>query len=133
MRENRGGFWLRFAAGLVDGLFLSLITYVLTSGLSLGAARATEFSIQLLYAVFVPLLWAGYTIGKRLFAIRIVRIDYMPLNLVTLLLREVVGKAILGIATFGLTIIISAFMIGLREDKRGIHDLVAGTYVKRNA
>lgn len=131
MRESRGGFWIRFAAGLVDGIFLSFLAYLVTVGMSLSAARATEFTIQLLYSVFVPLLWAGYTIGKRLFSIRIAKTDYMPLNLVTLMLREVFGKALLGIASFGLTIIISAFMIGLREDKRGIHDLVAGTYVKK--
>ncbi len=30
---------------------------------------------------------------------------------------------------FGIAAIVSAFMVGLREDKRSIHDFVAGTYV----
>jgi uncharacterized RDD family membrane protein YckC len=31
--------------------------------------------------------------------------------------------------TLGIAVIVSAFMIGLRKDKRAIHDFIAGTYV----
>ncbi|RCX21475.1 RDD family protein [Fontibacillus phaseoli] len=46
----------------------------------------------------------------------------------TMLLRNVVAGIIYGL-TFGIGIIISALMVGLREDKRSIHDLIAGTEV----
>ena len=31
--------------------------------------------------------------------------------------------------TFGIAAIVSGFMVGIRQDKRAIHDLIAGTYV----
>lgn len=132
MSERRGGFWLRLAAGLVDGILLGLFCSALTYGMDKGTANATETAVNLLYATFLPLLWGGYTVGKRLLSIRISRSDSLPLSLGTMLLREVFGKMLLAIITFGITLVISAFMVALREDKRAIHDLISGTYVSRN-
>lgn len=42
--------------------------------------------------------------------------------------RAIVASLIYGI-TLGLAAVVSAFMIGLRKDKRSVHDLIAGTYV----
>ena len=39
---------------------------------------------------------------------------------------------LIGLLLSGVLYVISAFMIGLREDKRAIHDLIAGTYVTKN-
>ncbi|WP_269799271.1 hypothetical protein [Bacillus sp. FJAT-45037] len=47
-----------------------------------------------------------------------------------MVLREVVGNFIISLVTFGISAVISIFMIMFRSDKRGIHDLIAGTYVK---
>jgi uncharacterized RDD family membrane protein YckC len=44
-------------------------------------------------------------------------------------LREWVGKFLLPFITFGITTIISIFMVIFRKDKRAIHDFLAGTYV----
>lgn len=128
----RAGFWLRLAAGLVDGLLLGLFCYAITVGMDIGTAKATETIVNLLYATFLPLAWGGYTFGKRLLRIRIARTDFLPLSLGTMLLREVFGKMILALITFGVTILISTFMIALREDKRAIHDLIAGTCVEKS-
>ena len=128
----RAGFWVRLAAGLVDGLILGLFGYAITVGMDDATAKATETTVNLLYATFLPLIWGGYTLGKRLLYIRISRTDFLPLSLGTMLLREVFGKMILGLITFGVTILISAFMVSLREDKRAIHDLIAGTCVEKN-
>ncbi len=38
----------------------------------------------------------------------------------------------IGLLLSGVLYIISAFMIGLREDKRALHDLIAGTFVTKN-
>ncbi|WP_134700203.1 RDD family protein [Ammoniphilus sp. YIM 78166] len=132
MSERRGGFWLRLAAGLVDGILLGLFCSALTFGMDTSTASATETVVNLIYATFLPLLWGGYTIGKRLLSIRISRSDSLPLSLGTMLLREVFGKMLLALITFGITLIVSAFMVALREDKRAIHDLIAGTYVSRS-
>ncbi len=45
-----------------------------------------------------------------------------------MILRVLLGGLIYGV-TFGIGVIVSAFMVGMREDKRSIHDFVAGTYV----
>ncbi|RXT14938.1 RDD family protein [Ammoniphilus sp. CFH 90114] len=132
MSEKRGGFWRRLAAGLVDGILIGLFCYGITVGMDQGTANATETVVNLLYATLLPLVWGGYTFGKRLLYIRIARTDFLPLSLGTMLLREVFGKMILSLITFGITVIISAFMILLREDRRAIHDLIAGTYVEKS-
>ncbi|WP_017185499.1 RDD family protein, partial [Alkalibacillus haloalkaliphilus] len=50
-------------------------------------------------------------------------------TLTNTLLREVVGFHLVGIVTFGVSWIVSIFMVIFREDKRAIHDLIGGTYV----
>ena len=46
----------------------------------------------------------------------------------TMLLRVLVGGSCIRL-TLGIALIVSAFMVGIREDKRAIHDFIAGTYV----
>jgi uncharacterized RDD family membrane protein YckC len=43
-------------------------------------------------------------------------------------MRVIVASLVYGI-TLGIGAIVSAFMIGLRKDKRSLHDFIAGTYV----
>ncbi|XID94897.1 hypothetical protein ACF3MZ_10435 [Paenibacillaceae bacterium WGS1546] len=45
-----------------------------------------------------------------------------------MLLRNVVAGFVYAL-TLGVGLIISAFMVGLSEDKRAIHDYIAGTKV----
>lgn len=45
-----------------------------------------------------------------------------------MIMRVIIAGLVYGI-TFGLGLIVSLFMIGLREDKRMLHDFIAGTYV----
>ncbi|WP_235776305.1 RDD family protein [Robertmurraya massiliosenegalensis] len=71
----------------------------------------------------------GYIIGKRLFRIKVKRMDEEKLTLRNTLLREVVGKLLVVYLTVGISIIVSILMVILREDKRAIHDFIAGTYV----
>ena len=87
--------------------------------------------IDFLYTLIVPILWYGYTVGKRIMGIRIVRVDGEKLGIGTMLLREFVA-GIVYIVTLGLGMIVSAFMVGLRKDHRAIHDFIAGTYVTSN-
>lgn len=64
-----------------------------------------------------------------MFKIKIKRIDEQILTLKNMLLREVVGKYLLVYLTFGISNLVSIFMVIFREDKRAIHDLIGGTYV----
>ncbi|SFB30261.1 RDD family protein [Lentibacillus halodurans] len=44
-------------------------------------------------------------------------------------MREVIGFYFIGILTIGLAFIVTIIMIAVREDKRGLHDLIGGTHV----
>lgn len=48
-----------------------------------------------------------------------------------MIMREVVGKYIIVLATFGISVLVSGLMVILREDKRAIHDFISGTYVNK--
>nr|WP_255570219.1 RDD family protein [Cohnella sp. CFH 77786] len=125
------GFWIRFYAQILDGIIVS-VPLALISFLVTGSWNDNIFNtiVSLLYTLLLPILWNGYTIGKRLAGIRIAKVNGENLGLGTMLMRNIVGGLIYGI-TVGIAAIVSAFMVGLREDKRSIHDFIAGTYVTK--
>ncbi len=84
--------------------------------------------IAIVYFTFTPLLWRGYTIGKRVLSIRIARVSYRKLTFPTMFLREVIG-VILYQLTLGLLTIVSIYLVTTRDDRRSIHDIIAGTFV----
>ncbi|MFA9559520.1 RDD family protein [Evansella sp. AB-rgal1] len=88
-------------------------------------------SFPYIYAVFLPLFWNGYTIGKRLVGIRIARVSGEKLTLGTMIIRELLAN-LLYYVTFGILSLISVYLVSTRDDKRSIHDLLAGTYVTSN-
>lgn len=123
------GFWVRFGAMILDSLIIgvpiAIISYLVT-----GSAEDNFFSssINFLYSLIVPVIWAGYTVGKKILGIRIAKVNGEKIGFGTMFMRLVVG-GIVYVLTLGIGIIVSAFMIGLRNDKRAIHDFIAGTYV----
>jgi uncharacterized RDD family membrane protein YckC len=130
MVQSPAGFWIRLAARLLDGLILGAAIGLLSLllGLDISRGRNPFGILEILYFIIVPLAWFGYTIGKKICSIRIVKVDGSKLGVGAMILREFVGALIYGF-TLGIAAIVSAFMVGLREDKRSIHDLIAGTYV----
>ncbi|URT71446.1 RDD family protein [Cytobacillus firmus] len=134
--EKQAGFGIRFAADIVDALILTIpisTVFFLIEGDSpfTWMMGWTWPIIYTIYLTLVPLVWTGYIIGKRFFKIKVRRIDEEGLTLKTMVLREIVGKFLLSNVTFGISTLVSMFMIIFREDKRAIHDLIAGTYVSR--
>ncbi|GED70393.1 hypothetical protein BRE01_40950 [Brevibacillus reuszeri] len=127
--SNPVGFWRRFGAALLDGLIigipLSIIAYLITGE---NQGHWSTNTISTLYTLLLPIFWYGYTIGKKILGVRIVKVDGEPVGIGAMLLRVLVGGLIYAI-TFGLAAIASAIMVGVRQDKRAIHDLIAGTYV----
>ncbi|WP_077590959.1 RDD family protein [Planococcus lenghuensis] len=110
---------------------------------------------MLVYQLVIPILWIGFTVGKRLMGIRIRRMDGKAVSFGTTFLRYVVAELVylspiilfsllgfLGPSIFSALIglggvltsclyIASAIMVGTREDARAIHDFIAGTQVVR--
>lgn len=124
------GFWIRFGALLLDTIIVVLpliIFFSVWTGDYDEAERITNF-IYFLYSLLLPVVWKGFTIGKRICNIQIMRLDGSAPGIGTMLLRSLVGGLVY-VITFGIGTIVSAFMVGLREDKRAIHDFIAGTKV----
>ncbi|MEJ9230813.1 RDD family protein [Peribacillus butanolivorans] len=127
--SNSVGFWKRFLAEVLDGIIIGIPLAVIFGWIT-GQWEDDNISTfgVFLYTIFVPILWYGYTVGKRMMGIRIVRVDGKKLGIGTMLLRCLVAGIVYGI-TLGIGFIVSAFMVGLRKDHRAIHDFIAGTYV----
>ena len=129
---NPAGFWVRFIASFLDGIIigipLAIISYFLLG--DWDNEKITSWP-TMLYALIVPVLWSGYTIGKKLMGVRIVKVNGEALGYGAMFLRTFVAGLVY-VVTLGIGLIVSAFMVGLRQDKRGLHDLIAGTYVTYN-
>jgi uncharacterized RDD family membrane protein YckC len=135
MEENNqtsiqpAGFWIRVLASILDTVIvmvpLTLISYLITGG---WEGDIFTSILSLLYYLILPVVWFGYTVGKRMAGIRIAKVNGEKVGFGTMLMRVIVASLVYGI-TLGIGVIVSAFMIGLRRDKRSIHDFIAGTYV----
>ena len=131
------GLGVRFLSRLLDSLFFMLvggiITYLIKGEFSIKWQEGRTWElIYTLYLTIVPVIWGGYIIGKRILKIKIKRMDNEKLTMKNMILREIVGFYLIGLVTFGIANVVSAFVIGFREDKRGIHDFIGGTYVGHN-
>ncbi|MCR8655956.1 RDD family protein [Paenibacillus endoradicis] len=128
--EREAGFWIRLGAKLLDGIIIGIPISLLAS-IFIGEHAEDLFknTVNVLYSMLLPIFWSGYTVGKRLCNIRIRNVnDQMPPTFLNMLLRDVVSGLVYAF-TFGIGIIVSICMVCMREDKRSLHDLIAGTEV----
>jgi len=129
IEHKAAGFWIRLGSIIIDGLLLiPLYLICMLLGVSDIATEIFVNSINFLYYLIIPVIWSGFTVGKRVVGIKIVRTDGKKVGIGTTLKRYILASLVYGI-TLGFAFIISAFMVGLRKDKRSIHDLIAGTQV----
>ncbi|MGP4108889.1 RDD family protein [Virgibacillus sp. L01] len=132
---NPAGFGNRFLAFVLDFIIIFLVTGII-SHLLYGVFYDGENyyltdTLGMFYTMLLPILWSGYTLGRRMAGNRIVRMDGKKVGIGTMILIVIVA-AIAYTLTLGLGLIVSAFMVGVREDKRAIHDFIARTYVTTN-
>lgn len=132
------GFWFRLGAWAIDAVILvaihlSLIAawpgfseyYADNGGLwQFHWADLLNFVLNALYATVGVSVWAT-TIGKRAVGLYVLRPDGGKVGFGRALARFFAG--ILSFLLFG----IGYFMIALRDDKRGLHDLLCDTVVVR--
>lgn len=132
--SNYGGFWVRFAAHLVDGFLVGLIALLVSLAMALAAElgpavlEALPFAIivvgQIYHAWFVSSKQMA-TPGKRLCALYVTSLDGRRISFGRALWRNV--------ASFFsyLTLYVGFFMAGFTERKQALHDKLAGTVVHR--
>lgn len=135
------GFWIRFVAILVDGLCLWVVGFVVRfvavrffAGI-LGRRWGGEIVVMAvlifilmlpgaLYYILFHWKW-GQTLGKMALRLRVVTVDGFPISLGTSVLRY------FGYLLSALILLIGYIMVGFRQDKRALHDLLAKTRVVR--
>jgi len=118
---------LVFAALIFPPVFVWTLAEVgFFSGMAVGV-RALEITVALLYLLYFVSLWrlTGTSPGKRLMGLRVVGPDGGHPSLIRAFVRWTT-MAILGIP-LGLT----WWPVLLRQDRRAIHDRLAGTRVVR--
>lgn len=128
------GFGIRLLASIIDVFILiltsSFIFYIFSGKLSIDWTNGVAWQLMYtLYLTVIPVLWGGYVIGKRICGIKVKRMDNQNVTLPNMIMREIVGYYLISLITLGLSVVVSVFMIIFREDKRGIHDIIGGTYV----
>lgn len=140
--ENYAGFWVRFAAYVIDsvivatGLLVVRLAWIgigaLISGTILDGNVLFHYSLKdiVLYIFkamyFILLTWCtGTTIGKRLMNLRVVPAERSEkLSFVNVLYRETIGRFLCGISIW-----IGYIIIGIDKEKRGFHDMLCDTRV----
>lgn len=120
------GFWLRSGAMIIDILIILALFFLL-----LFVPFLQSFSVALFFIILVLYFWLftslrGQTPGKIIMRIKVVNKTGNKPGPFFTVLREIFGKAIS-------IILISAgfFWIGWDDNKQGLHDRIAGTYVIR--
>ena len=129
------GFWIRFAAAMIDATILAAAQLTLIA-IWVGLPEYIE-SDSLIHWVDVPLVfmtavyytigvsvWAT-TVGKRVFGLRVLRPDGSKVGP-----GRALGRYFAGGISF-LILGVGYLMIAFRSDKRGLHDVICDTIVLR--
>ncbi|MCB0606341.1 MAG: RDD family protein [Lewinellaceae bacterium] len=142
--RDYAGFWLRFAAYIIDGFIVTIVTYVVMFAI-LGALWAGAMSggsinetglmggMALMYVIIIAGMWLYFalmessakqaTLGKMAVGIKVVdeageRISFGKAS------GRFFGKIISGVIIY-----IGFIMAGFTERKQALHDMMAGTLV----
>ena len=132
--QEKGGFWIRLLAIIIDGIVIGLVggifsSTVVTTGPNGGNVVVQQGPSGLLSLLYYVFFWSTYgggqTLGMRVLKLKVVKTDGTMLDLVGAFIRYV-GFVISAIA-LGIGFIWAAF----DANKQGWHDKIAGTYVVR--
>ena len=136
------GFWVRFAAYLIDSgiafLLLLVVRLVMSGvlsalyGTALGGNILFHYTLkdivlylgQVLYFILCT-RYTGTTPGKRVMNLRVISVEESgELDLLTVVYRETVGRFLSSIF-----VCIGYLIIGVDREKRGFHDMLCDTRV----
>jgi uncharacterized RDD family membrane protein YckC len=123
------GFWIRFAALLLDIIVLTAISLILRVAIGVdlvnppAGVALLETGISIAYYVVLTVM-LGQTLGKMALGIEVVRQDGKPISWGWILLRETIGKLVSMFILF-----IGFIMAAFDSKKRALHDRMSNTYV----
>jgi uncharacterized RDD family membrane protein YckC len=85
----RAGFWIRFAAALIDGILLGIVSGLVQFGINVYLGYGFGLILSFVYFGYFEGGPSGQTLGKKALDIRVTRFaDYGPLGWGTALLRH---------------------------------------------
>jgi len=132
-----GGFWIRFLATLIDGIILSIIGSLVGGNQVVNYQQAADgmysanvnffgwYSLIPIAYVIGFWIWKSATPGKMALGLKIIDEQGNNLTPVTAIIRY------LGYILSGIILGIGYLMIAFTKNKRGLHDMIAKTYVIR--
>lgn len=136
-----GGFWPRLGAVAFDsfafilvlgigGIVAAILIPVLVHSMSKDAAGVVAAGIFAFLLIGIPCLYftlttafGGQTLGKRVFNLKVVRADGMPISIFRSFLRWLCS------IVFSVPLFLGCLIAAFRNDRRALHDLVSGTKV----
>ncbi|MCU0335208.1 MAG: RDD family protein [Chitinophagaceae bacterium] len=142
-KAEYAGFWLRFAAYIIDGILLYIVNSIFTAIIGLNATLlndAGEFAFTAAYwsalglstvlnlayfALMESSAWQA-TLGKKACSIKVTDLSGNRIG---------IGRAIgryLGKIVSTFTLLIGFIMAGFTERKQALHDMMAGTLVVKS-
>lgn len=119
------------AAAVISGKYTAVFDRF---QVSLGDARYDMlFALVIMAAYFVllPLVWGGRTVGSRLLRIQLLKESGEAVGAGTLLWRFCI-LVLSNVVLLGIPAIVNIYIMLLRKDNRGYHDLAARTKVVSN-
>jgi uncharacterized RDD family membrane protein YckC len=133
-QQELAGRGARFGATLLDNLVLCVVPGIAVAATAskegpsvVGMAIAGLWFIAVLIYQAILLGSRGQTLAKKWLGIKLVTLDGGPVTFGSaVIMRVIVGQVLLGIVPF--YFLIDPLFI-FREDRRCVHDLVAGTKV----
>src|SRR3989344_605939 len=120
-----GGFWIRLVAALLDGVIFG-VPLAIISVLSTLAGVAKLYYVVYLGVIILTIYLDGTkggTPGKLILGLKIVNEKGDVIGIPSAILRYI-GKIV-----SGLILCIGYIMIAFTDKKRGLHDMIANTYV----
>lgn len=131
------GAWIRLAGTAIDGGLIAIINLAFRSIVGAESAVAA-WLVPIIGACYFVGFWAwrGQTLGKMVIGAKIVRRDGSPIGLARAILRYAgyfvyfLVMRIGDVVYLPYIIVFAAFLIiAFSREKRGLHDLIAGTVV----
>jgi uncharacterized RDD family membrane protein YckC len=131
------GAWIRLGGTVIDGVIIAIINLAFRTALGTESTVVT-WLVPIIGAVYFIGFWAwrGQTLGKMVIGARIVRRDGSPIGLARAILRYAGYFVYFLVMRIGgavyvpyIILLVGFLIIAFSREKRGLHDLIAGTVV----
>jgi uncharacterized RDD family membrane protein YckC len=125
---NRGGFWVRTGAYILDSIIAFIggaIGYFVGSIVDASLGLLLYYVIAIGYFVYFWSAGGGQTLGMKALNLKVVRTDGSQLTIMQAVIRYI------GVIVASIPLCIGLIWVAFDENKQGWHDKIAGTYVIR--